>query len=91
MGRGVTDIANMLSFPELFLILRRSEKRRTTDLRVAAITQIQAACAPWSKKGSKAANDLIKALSDPEQVNEKQTSDDLIQMFVNSGIPVKQE
>lgn len=89
MGRGVAEIANLLSFPELFLILRRAAKHKTEDLRFMAVANVIAAGAPWSKEGSKQANELIQSLDDPTEADPRQSAAELTQMFVNAGIPVK--
>jgi hypothetical protein len=91
MGKGVAEVAEMLSFPELFLILRRDAKRKAADFRLMAIAQILAASAPWNKDAAKRANDFISALDEPETVAPEQSTGELTRMLMQAGIPVREE
>jgi hypothetical protein len=91
MGKGVAEIAEMLSFPELFLILRRDAKRKAADFRLMALSQILAAAAPWSTEANEKANKFIRSLSEPEETDPEQNTNKLIQMFSGSGIPIREE
>jgi len=91
MGKGVAEIAALLSFPELFLILRRDAKSKAADLRLMAVAQVLGASAPWSKEAAKKANEFIASLSEKEEVAPQQSTSELTQMLVNAGVPVREE
>ena len=91
MGKGVAEIANMLSIPELFLILRRDALRRAELMRSTAVSNILAAAAPWSKEAAKRANNFIQSLTPEKPASEKESSNELIRLFAESGIPIVKE
>jgi len=84
----VAEIANTLSFPELFLILRRAAARRAEAYQVMATAQILAACAPWSKDAAKKAERFVKSLAPAEKQNPRDAGNELLKMFAKAGIPV---
>ena len=90
MGKGVAEIADMLSFPELFLILRRDAKRKAADLRFMATAQTLAACSPWSKEAAKRANDFINSFAE-KRAKPEESANQLMRMFAGAGIPINKE
>ena len=91
MGMGVEAVANILSFPELFLILRRDAKRKTADFRFSAIARTLAAAAPWSTDAAKKANDFIQSLEEPKEADPQQNTGELARILAQAGIPVREE
>jgi len=91
MGKGVAEIAALLSFPELFLILRRAERRRIDNLHIEAVAGILAACAPWNEKSARRANEFVQSLAPSEPVDEKRSAGELTRLLGQAGIPIKKE
>jgi hypothetical protein len=81
------EVAQRYSFPEIFLVLRRSDNRRRADLSVMATAQMLGSAAPWSKESGQRASDFIKSLANDKPAK-KAGQKSLVRMFSAAGIPV---